>query len=432
MTAPVTNVDSLINLPTKIAELLQTGDDAKLTHSETWPLLLKDLEEMHVMSTKYTPTPFGYTPESRPIDIYMQYGVINLDKPCNPSSHEVVSWVKSIFKCERTGHSGTLDPMVSGCLPICLNRATRIAKAQQNAGKEYVAVVHFDEGISKEQFQEVLKQYVGPQLQRPPEQCAVKRNLRIRTVTKIEYLDFDAKKQLGMFRVACEAGTYIRSLCVHLGLHLGVKSEMVDLRRTKSGIVTEDNLVTMHDVLDSYYLYSQKRDERYLRSVVKPLESLLVNYPRIIIKDSTINALCYGAQLTTKGILRYDNFNHQDLVVLVSPKGEAIALAVALVTAPQLSMMEHGQVTRTKRVIMDKDTYPRQWKLGPGNHPQEEEETKTDDNTAPASSSEKEADKQSEKPADKYSSFTRSHSNRPHQNKSFKSSKPSRPNRYTN
>ncbi|KAH9385417.1 H/ACA ribonucleoprotein complex subunit 4 [Nematocida major] len=367
----VQEVDLNTELVKKTNEALKNNNGEKLTHSGEWPLLLKGLEDLNVKSLKYTPTPYGYSPMERPLDVYLEYGVINLDKPCNPSSHEVVSWVKSILKCERTGHSGTLDPMVSGCLPVCLNKATRIAKCQQDAGKEYVGVVHFEEGVTKEQFLAALKVYVGPLLQRPPEQCAVKRNLRIRTVHSVEYLDFDEKKQLGMFRVSCEAGTYIRSLCTHLGLHLGVKSEMVDLRRTRSGTVGEDRLVTMHDVLDAMYLYDQKRDEKYLRSVVLPLESLLVDYPRIIIKDSCINSICYGGQLTAKGVLRYGDFNHKDTVLLVSPKGEAVALAVALVTSPQLSMMEHGTVCRTKRVIMSKDTYQRQWGLGPKTHKDE-------------------------------------------------------------
>ncbi|KAI5170586.1 H/ACA ribonucleoprotein complex subunit 4 [Nematocida sp. LUAm3] len=353
------------SLEEKISEQLTRNHNEKQTLSEEWPLLLKNLEEMNIKSTTYTPTNCGYTPSNRPLNVYMQYGIINLDKPCNPSSHEVVSWIKSILKCERTGHSGTLDPIVSGALPVCLNKATRIAKAQQDAGKEYVAVVKFHHPVTEKQFKEILSQQTGLLLQRPPEQCAVKRNLRIRKVEKIEFIEFNENKQLGMFRVSCEAGTYIRSLCVHIGMYLGVSSEMVDLRRTRSGVVREESLTTMHDVLDSYYMYNQTRDETYLRRVVLPLESLLVNYPRIIVKDSTINAICYGGQLTAKGVLRYDNFLHRDTVVIVSPKGEAIALGVALVTAAQLSMMEHGQVTRTKRVIMEKDTYNRQWKLGP-------------------------------------------------------------------
>ena len=88
----------------------------------------------------FTPLTCGTTPLHRPTMEYIKSGCINLDKPSNPSSHEVVAWIKRILKVEKTGHSGTLDPKVSGCLIVCIDRATRLAKSQQSAGKEYIAV----------------------------------------------------------------------------------------------------------------------------------------------------------------------------------------------------------------------------------------------------------------------------------------------------
>lgn len=97
----------------------------------------------------FTPLPCGYSPLNRPIDVLKQYGVINLDKPSNPSSHEVVAWTKKLLKVGKTGHSGTLDPKVTGCLITCLNNATRLVKAQQSAGKEYVAVIKLHGKVDK-------------------------------------------------------------------------------------------------------------------------------------------------------------------------------------------------------------------------------------------------------------------------------------------
>jgi H/ACA ribonucleoprotein complex subunit 4 len=93
-----------------------------------WPLLLKNVDDLIVRSNHYTPIPSGHSPLNRPIEEYLKYGVINLDKPANPSSHEVVAWIKKILKVEKTGHSGTLDPKVTGCLIVCINRATRLVK----------------------------------------------------------------------------------------------------------------------------------------------------------------------------------------------------------------------------------------------------------------------------------------------------------------
>ena len=112
-----------------------------------WPLLLKNYDQLNVRTGHYSPIPTGHTPLKRPLLEYLKYGCINLDKPANPSSHEVVAWIRRILRVEKPGHSGTLDPKVTGCLIVCLNRATRLVKSQQGAGKEYIAVVRLHNAI---------------------------------------------------------------------------------------------------------------------------------------------------------------------------------------------------------------------------------------------------------------------------------------------
>lgn len=99
-----------------------------------WPLLLKNYDKLLVRSAHFTPIPSGCSPLKRDIASYVKSGVINLDKPSNPSSHEVVAWLRRILRVEKTGHSGTLDPKVTGCLIVCIDRATRLVKSQQGAG----------------------------------------------------------------------------------------------------------------------------------------------------------------------------------------------------------------------------------------------------------------------------------------------------------
>ena len=108
-----------------------------------WPLLLKNYDKLLVRTGHYTPIPCGRTPLKRSIEDYIKYGCVNLDKPSNPSSHEVVAWIKRILRVEKTGHSGTLDPKVTGNLIVCIDRATRLVKSQQGAGKEYVGIARF-------------------------------------------------------------------------------------------------------------------------------------------------------------------------------------------------------------------------------------------------------------------------------------------------
>lgn len=329
---------------------------------EKFSPLLYNSEEMIVKSTDYTSLGCGYLPYNRPLDQYINYGIIHIDKSSNPSSHEVVTWVKNILDCEKTGHCGTLDPKVSGVLTICLNRATRLTKSQQTLGKEYVCIIEFEEKPSKKGFLKATEKLTGLLYQRPPLMCAVKRDLRLRNIYKIEVIEFSKSKKQALFKVACEAGTYIRTLCVHLGLIMGVPANMQALRRIRSGLTEESECFTLHDLKDSKYVYDTKKDETFLRRVIRPLEEILIDYPRIMIKDTSINALCYGAKLSITGVLKFDlNINIGTVVVIISTKGEAVCLGEAMVTNAEMSIMSHGFVSKTKRVIMEKDLYPKSW-----------------------------------------------------------------------
>jgi H/ACA ribonucleoprotein complex subunit 4 len=347
---------------------IQPEEKAEAIDTSGWPLLLKNYGRLLVRTGHYTPLPFGCSPLSRPLDAYMLYGIINLDKPVNPSSHEVVSWIKRIMKCEKTGHSGTLDPKVSGCLLVCLNRATRLVKAQQSAGKEYVCIARFHEDVkSSAKVQSALDMLSGACFQRPPVISAVKRQLRVRTIYEAKLIEYNSKRHMAIFWVSCEAGTYIRTMCVHLGLIMGVGAHMQELRRVRSGVLDENKyMATMHDVLDAQFMYESLRDEKYIRRTVLPLELLLTSYPRIVVKDSAVNAICYGAQLMIPGVLRFEkSIEVGSEIVMMTTKGEAIASGVAQMTTAVISSVDHGVVAVIKRVIMERDTYNMRWGYGP-------------------------------------------------------------------
>lgn len=333
-----------------------------------WPILLKNYDRLNVRTGHYTPLPSGFSPLKRPLAEYIRYGIINLDKPANPSSHEVVAWIKRILRVEKTGHSGTLDPKVTGNLIVCIDRATRLVKSQQGAGKEYVCIARLHSAVPDvAKVARALETLTGAVFQRPPLISAVKRQLRIRTIYESKLLEYDADKHLVVFWISCEAGTYVRTLCVHLGLILGVGAHMQELRRVRSGILGEkDNMVTMHDVMDAQWVYDNFKDETYLRRVIMPLEVVLTSYKRLVVKDSAVNAICYGAKLMIPGLLRFENdIEVGEEVVLMTTKGEAIALGIAEMTTAVIATCDHGVVAKIKRVVMDRDTYPRKWGLGP-------------------------------------------------------------------
>jgi H/ACA ribonucleoprotein complex subunit 4 len=230
------------------------------------------------------------------------------------------------------GHSGTLDPKVTGCLIVCINNATRLVKAQQQAGKEYVAVVKLHSHIDKvKKLEKALDILTGPVFQRPPLISAVKKELRVRSIYENKLISYDEKRDMGIFWISCEAGTYVRTMCVHIGYILGVGAHMQELRRVRSGDMKEDgSMVTMHDVKDAQWYFENYGKEDYLRRVIMPLEILLVGYPRIVVKDTSVNAICYGAQLMLPGVLRYESgIEVGKEVILITTKGEAIALAIA-------------------------------------------------------------------------------------------------------
>lgn len=338
-------------------------------NTSKWPILLKNFDKLKTRTSHYTPVPAGNSPLHRPIREYIKYGFINLDKPANPSSHEIVSWVKRILRVQKTGHSGTLDPMVTGSLIVCIDRTTRLVKSQQGAGKDYVCICSFnnqvDGGASK--ISKTLHMLTGAIFQRPPLKSAVKRQLRVRTIYFNKLLDYDEQRRLAIIWISCQAGTYIRTFCIHLGLMLGVEAHLQELRRIRSGTMSEnDNMVTMHDILDAIWLFDNYNDETYLRRVVMPLEILLSKNKRVVIKDSAVNAICYGAWLTIPGILRYEeSIEMGDEIVIMTTKGEAVALGVAQMSTSMLASCDHGIIAKIKRVIMEKDLYPRRWGLGP-------------------------------------------------------------------
>ncbi|CAB3993444.1 H ACA ribonucleo complex subunit 4-like [Paramuricea clavata] len=325
--------------PTKNPTALDTSE---------WPLLLKNFDRLNCRTGHFTPLTSGCSPLKRDLKDYISSGFINLDKPANPSSHEVVAWIKRILRVEKTGHSGTLDPKVTGCLIVCIDRATRLVKSQQGAGKEYVCIVRLHNAIENEaKLAQVIEQLTGALFQRPPLISAVKRQLRIRTIYESKLIEFDTDRHLAVFWASCEAGTYIRTLCVHIGFLLGVGAHMQELRRVRSGI------------------QSEKEDESYLRRTIKPLEALLTSHKRLVVKDSAVNAICYGAKLMLPGLLRYESgIELNQEVVMMTTKGEAVALGIALMTTSTMAVCDHGIVAKIKRVIMERDCYPRKWGLG--------------------------------------------------------------------
>ena len=302
----------------------------------------------------------GTLPEERSIQDRIKYGMIVIDKPPGPTSHEVVAWIKKLLELDRAGHGGTLDPKVTGVLPVGLQNSTKVVQALLEAGKEYICLMrtHVDEEEGR--VMSTLKLFEGEIWQRPPLRASVKRRLRTRFIYGIDYMEGDGRNWL--FRVACQSGTYIRKLCFDVGEVLGGGAHMHELRRSRSGPFVEADLVTMLELVDGIDRWKQEGDESRLREVIRPVEEALGLLPKIWIRDSAVDAVCTGANLAMPGILRLESgIEKGAMVAVLTQKGEGVALMSALASGEQIMEAEHGLAAKPVRVLMPRGSYPRMW-----------------------------------------------------------------------
>lgn len=310
----------------------------------------------------------GLRPHDRSVDQLLAAGVINLDKPQGPTSHQVTAWVREILHIEKIGHGGTLDPKVSGVLPIATGKATRATDLVLKSDKEYVCLMTLHRDRTPEQVKRVMDSFVGEIYQLPPLRSAVKRQLRVRTIRSIKILETEGREVL--FRVSCDAGTYIRVLCVDVGEALGVGAHMEELRRTRSGTMYEKDSITLQELKDAYVLWKDEGDDSWMKRIVRPMEVLLDPLPKVVLKDSAIDAICHGADLAVVGIAKHDDsIARGELVAFVSQKGEGVGLGLAQMTGTEMSKAREGIAARSDRVFMEPGTYPKMWESSSAGSP---------------------------------------------------------------
>ena len=307
----------------------------------------------------FTNPEYGCAPEARPIREHIERGVVVIDKPAGPTSHEVVAWVKDILKINKAAHTGTLDPKVTGVLPVLLGAATKLADTFVG-DKEYVCVMKLHREVEEGELRKISEEFVGKIYQRPPLKSAVRRRIRVRTVHYIDIKEVEGKNAL--MKVGCEAGTYIRMLCHHIGLALGVGAHMSQLRRTGAFPFDEDNLTKLQDLKDAYVFF-EEGDESLLRKLIMPMEYALGHLPCIIVKDSAVDALCHGADLAAPGISRIEEgINIGNRVLIYTLKGEAVSIGESRMNSEDMFRAEKGICVETEKVFMKSGTYMKGWR----------------------------------------------------------------------
>jgi H/ACA ribonucleoprotein complex subunit 4 len=304
---------------------------------------------------------YGHYPDKRPIKDLLDYGLIVLDKPAGPTSHEVVAWVRRMLNIEKAGHSGTLDPPATGLLPIGLGEGTKALGVLLFGQKEYYAIARLHATVNAETLRNVMEEFTGEIYQRPPQRSAVKREVRVRNVYEFELVEEQGR--LVLMRILCEAGTYIRKIIYDLGEILGSGATMAELRRTKVSNLSEQGAARLHDLSDAFAIWKESGNDGKLREIVKPIETVLQTVKAVTIRDTAVDALCHGAQLAVPGVLSVpEGMKKGDFVAIYTLKREVVALAEALMSVQEITESSKGIAFSMKRIIMKPSTYPKAWR----------------------------------------------------------------------
>ncbi len=301
---------------------------------------------------------YGTEPDRRDVPNLINYGIVNIDKPHGPTSHEISAFVQKILDIKKSGHSGTLDPKVTGVLPIALEDATRIVQTLLKAGKEYVAVMHLHKPVGEKKIRETIKSFVGKIKQLPPVKAAVKRQMREKEIYYIDILEID--RQDVLFRVGCEAGTYIRKLIHDIGKKLEIGAHMSELRRTKAGPFDESTLITLQDLADACWYYRNKANEKYIRHCIKPVEFATQHLAQLWVLDAAVDSLAHGIDLKVPGISKlHDQIEKGDIVAVNTLKNELIAIGIARLSSEEIMEKDKGNAVNIHKVFMKPGIYPR-------------------------------------------------------------------------
>ncbi|MBS3137502.1 RNA-guided pseudouridylation complex pseudouridine synthase subunit Cbf5 [Candidatus Woesearchaeota archaeon] len=319
----------------------------------------KTKREVFVRKDAETSDKFGEYPAKRSTEALINYGIVNIDKPRGPTSHQVSYYVQKILGIDKSGHSGTLDPNVTGILAIAVGNATKIVQALLTAGKEYVCLMHIHKDIDEAKVREAIMLFVGKIRQLPPIKSAVKRELRYRKIYYLEVMEIDGKDVL--FKVGCQAGTYIRKLVHDIGQKLGCGAHMVELRRTKAGPFNESTeLCTLQDLSDARYYYKEEKNDKYLRKLIQPIEKGVEHLAKVWVLDTSVNSLCNGASLKVPGVSKVESdIQTGDPVAIMTLKDELIGFGRAEIISREMQKQNKGIAVKMQRIFMQPGIYPK-------------------------------------------------------------------------
>ncbi|MFA5856178.1 MAG: RNA-guided pseudouridylation complex pseudouridine synthase subunit Cbf5 [Candidatus Pacearchaeota archaeon] len=233
------------------------------------------------------------------IEELLNFSIINIDKPSGPTSHKVVSNIRRILRIKKAGHFGTLDPKVTGVLPIALGRACRLSGYFMKKDKEYLGKMYLHKDIDINTLKKEMNEFIGKINQKPPRKSSVKRVNRIREVEEFKILKKEDK--IVSFQAKVEAGTYIRKLISDLGDKIG-GAHMIELRRIRAGLFIETKSFRPEEVESAYNKYLKGNDKE-LRNMLIPAEIVQDLFPKINVKEEFLKEFLNGRPIYKKDII---------------------------------------------------------------------------------------------------------------------------------
>ncbi len=246
----------------------------------------------------------------------LEFGIINFDKPADCTSFDVVDFVRRKLNLRKASHFGTLDPMVTGVLPIALNRAVKLTGFFIGEDKEYKGVMRIHEDASMEDIKKIIEEkFTGKIIQMPPVKSRVKRQEREREVKRFELLEKKGKDI--SFAVECQGGTYIRKLVHDLGEEMKIGAHMIQLRRVRAGIFKESKSVTKEDFEKAAEEY-KKGNDNLLREIIIPAEIISEVYPIAEIKEGYVGKILHGAPIDSKFLAKRQKLEKNQTVCIFS------------------------------------------------------------------------------------------------------------------
>lgn len=226
------------------------------------------------------------------IDSLIKFGIILINKPSGPTSFTASDFVRKELELNKTSHFGTLDPQVSGVLPIALGRACRLAGFFLGENKTYIGILRTHEEISMANLQKIINEnFIGRIKQLPPRKSAVKRAIREREVVSFKILEKQGRDFL--FETEVQGGTYIRKLCSDLGELIG-GAHMLELRRIKAGIFSEDKIFSLYEFEKAVKEYKIGNLENLEKMIIPAEKAIKENLEFVEVKKKSLKKLLTG------------------------------------------------------------------------------------------------------------------------------------------